>query len=189
MKKLLWLSLVILTITNVATAQADDDIPAYGLLSDYGQNRSIGVSIFGNGFVGVPLRFVRENRDQIEIVPSLSGLGFLDGDGVEVLGPGIMGGYNILVAENFNHLRSKIVRNYVSPKIGAIVARAVLLSVGVTWRREVFNPKIYHKSLSFDLGLRVNRATGDVNFFGNADVNFRLIGGFIRLDLNWFRPK
>ena len=136
----------------------------------------------------MPFRFVKENGDQLEIVPSISGLGFLEENVNEFYGLGLMGGYNILLGEHFAHLKSRVIKNYISPKFGAIFTRrVVLLSAALTWHREVFFPKDYYKSRSLDLGLRINYALGDVNALGNGDIDIQVIGVFFRVDWNWFR--
>ena len=154
-----------------------DDLP------NYGQNRSIGVSLIGNGLVGVPLRFVRDNGDQIEIVPSLTVIGL--GDARDDFFPaiGVLPGYNFLAGERFEPRKAKVIKNFVSPKMGGLIGEVNVFIVAVTWHREVFYPKDYNHSRSLDVGLRFAEAIGD----RPTSFDFNRVAFFLRVDWNWFR--
>ena len=75
MKKALLACLVILLCIsdiysqNRSISESDNINP-----SQYGQQRSIGVSLLGDGIVGMVFRFAQPNQNQFEISPSLQAL-------------------------------------------------------------------------------------------------------------------
>jgi hypothetical protein len=190
MKKLL-LSILTIGLTSLfLTGQQrnlndDVDFGAYGQGS-----KSIGISLFGQGLLGVPIRFINsENGNQIEVVPSISGRTVIfDNNDIDFqAGFNIGLGYNVFLGDKFKRRKNKVIKNYLGLKGGALLLEDPSASVGVTWRREAFYRDDFAKSRGLDLGIVYSRAIDGSFVNTNGDLSDAEIQLFFRIDWNWYK--
>lgn len=195
MNKILFSSLLILLVFVGGYSQSNNDYEE----ASYGTVRSVGISILGNGLIGVPVRIIMENQDQLEIVPAFTGRGLyrrnLNGD-TELdkifYGVNVLVGYNLFLGSRYKERKNKIRKNYLSFKGGLQYTElASELNFALSWHREGFfngEPKM---SRGLDLGLQFSRALGNdyFNAFGSTDLTQDMVGLFLRFDWNWFRKS
>ncbi len=161
---------------------------------DYGQGKSVGFALLGDGIVSAAFKFVK-NQNQIE-----ANIGFTSRTDVIVTGGSttnfgdshagisLTGGYNFFLGSKNKERKHKVIKNYLSLKGGGSRTDVSELKAGITWHREAFRDEENNYSRGFDLGvLYSNVLDGDLILRGNELVSsYGQL--FIRFDWNWFRP-
>jgi len=174
----------LLPLTAQRVVNNDDGVNA----DDYGRNMSIGISLIGRGIVGLPIRFVRESGDQIEIVPAFSGRGYSSNDEFEYdSGFSLCAGYNLLMGSKFKERKNKLIKNYIGLKAAFLLASPGALEAGITWHREAFFEGDFNYSRGLDLGLVFSRSIDGQYLNINGDLVDSEVQLFLRFDWNWFR--
>lgn len=162
--------------------------------SEFGQGKSVGISLFGDGIVGMTFKFAEEGKNQWEINPAYtSRIEIFDTGNNEIEfgdyyhGIAVTGGYNILMGSHFKERKNKVIKNYIGLKGGLAYRGDPELILGLVWHREAFRAKENKYSRGLDLGLKYTRILGD----GYPDPNRQLVNEFInvyfKVDWNWFR--
>lgn len=159
----------------------------------FGQGRSIGVSLFGPGLIGVPVRFAM-GENQLEFIASYAPRvdfyddtnGDLETDSYQ--GIALSAGYNLLLGTKDKFWKNKMIKNYISPKLGFSIDAINIFHFGVTWHREAFRYHQRNYSRGFDLGLRYSKALGDDFWLtGDRERQDNRVSLYISFDWNWFR--
>lgn len=193
MKYLFSFLLILCLITNI-NAQSksrvkniyeDDEISEY-----YADGTSIGVSLLGEGIVGLQFRTRVARENQIGLNASLSGVTAEIGPDEYEFYQGLALGaeYNILLGSRMkerpkrNYVKRKFKKHYLSVKAVALFARYQSVNGVITWRMETFYPADFNYSRGFDLGLSYQ------NFFDSFEAPLNsVINLFIKVDWNWYR--
>lgn len=159
---------------------------------DYGQGRSVGFAIFGDALVSAAFKF-ENNQNQIEAnvgFTSRTDVDFSNGNsdfGDSHPGISLMGGYNFFLGSRNKERKHKVIKNYLSLKLGGSRTDVTELKPGITWHREAFRDEENNYSRGFDLGIIYSNVLGG-DFIRQGDNLVSSYGQlFIRFDWNWFR--
>ena len=153
--------------------------------SEYGQNRSIGISLLGDGLAGVVLRFVSPNQNQFEISPSFASSFVTDIDDnieLEALGINVGGAYNIYLGTKEKSHKNKIIKNYIGLRGNIGFVGDPIVGGHLVWHREAFYKGDHNYSRGLDLGIGITEIIDS-----NVDVVNSGFNVFIKFDWNWFR--
>jgi len=161
---------------------------------DYGQGKAIGFSLFGDPlFLGAAYKIVKD-QNQIEINAGfvnrteVFNVGSNDFDIESNAGFGVTGGYNFFLGSKNKERKHKIVKNYLSLKLGASITDVSELKPTICWRKETFREEEHNYSRGFDLGLTYARVLGNSLIRQGDDLVNSYATLFIRFDWNWYRP-
>ncbi len=192
MKKTLLASLVILlSISNIYTQNRSNSDDHNLNPTLYGQQRSIGVSLLGDGIVGMVFRFAQPNQNQFEISPSLQALvetfvnsvGDTEFESADV-GINVGGAYNIYLGTKEKTFKNKVIKNYIGIRANVGFVGDAIIGGHLVWHREAFYIGDYNYSRGLDLGLGFTEVLD--NPFDTFNTGFNL---FLKFDWNWFRSR
>lgn len=161
---------------------------------EFGQGRSIGLSLLGDGIIGMTFKFVQDNQNQIEINPAYTGRAEVFTVNDEIIwgdyyhGIAVTGGYNLFTGSNYKSRKRKVIKNYVGLKGGLMYRGEPELITGVVWHREAFRSHENNYSRGLDLGLRYTKILGNGVYVDSDYGTFQdEVTIYLKVDWNWFR--
>ena len=161
--------------------------------ADYGQGKAIGFSLLGEPMiVGATYKIVKD-QNQIEFGAGFANTleHYTDIEDVTITethsGLGLSAGYNFFLGSKNKVRKHKVVKNYLSLKLGASITNVTELKPTISWRRETFRNEEQNYSRGFDLGMTYSRVLGD-EFIRRGDSLINTYSRiYMRFDWNWFR--
>lgn len=163
---------------------------------EYGVGNSIGLSLLGDGVIGMAFKFIQANQNQWDLNASYTGRleVFTFDDTFEIgdydHGISLTGGYNIFMGSNYKWSKHKVIKNYIAPRLSFTYRDQEEVGVGFVWHRQAFRPDEQNYSRGFDLGLSYKKILGNGFYLNtNGDPIDSYVSIFIRVDWNWFRQK
>ncbi len=160
---------------------------------DYGQNKSIGLSIGGSSLMGMTFKWIAEQQHQWEINPGyFARLDILqENDKIESVkmyhGLSLLGCHNLFMSSNYNLKQDKVIKHYIGLKAGTAYTSQAEILLGLSYRREAFKSNATSFSKGIDLGLIYLNVLGDGFLDQYSMLKTEYIGLYIKFDWNWFR--
>lgn len=158
---------------------------------DFGQGISFGISLLGSGIIGIPIRYSKNGINQLEFLATYSPFSESGNDiwDFEKSTPGstLTLGFNAMSKPLNKSKKSKMIKNYISPKIGLAISTTKQFIGAITYRREAYR---YHQKQycrGFELGAIVYKRVGRYDLPTTLNYPIEQFRAYLSFDWNWFR--
>jgi len=162
--------------------------------AEYGTGTSVGFALLGDAVAGVAVKVTGENQNQWDFNLSFTSRQeiFIINQDVEFgetsNGVSFIAGYNLFRGSRYKQKKNKVIKNYISPRVGLSYRGEPEFGIGVVWHRQAFRANEKNYSRGFDLGFNYRKIIGDGLYLNSDREPFdSTFNVFIRFDWNWFK--